>query len=225
MNIIRKTVFPVMLSLLLSALAGCASSTKQPDNIHLKNSDPHSILVLPPVNASLDVDASNGVYSQTTQPLSELGYYVFPIALVKQTFTDNGLTDPNDIHAVKLDRLNKIFGADAVLYLTVKQYGASYQVVQSDTKVTADAVLVDAKTGQTLWTGSATASSTEGRQNNNGLFGALVQAVIDQVSSSISDRSHTVAGVTTGRLFSPDKGLLYGPRSAHYWRNHEQTAP
>lgn len=226
MRTIKKTNLAIMATVLFSALTGCMTTPKQTyDTTNLKHSDPHSILVLPPVNASLEVDASDGFYSQTTKPLSELGYYVFPIALVKQMFRDNGLSDPSDIQAVKLDKLNRIFGADAVLYLTVKQYGASYQVVQSDTKVTADAVLVDAKTGQKLWSGSATASSLEGRQNNNGLFGALVQAVVDQVSSSLSDKSHDIAGNTADRLFDPNKGFLPGARSNHYWRNGEQVTP
>lgn len=203
-------------------LAGCAQKrgVQRYDDTAFKQSSPLSILVLPPVNDSPDVDASVGFLSQTTRPLAESGYYVFPVAVVQETFRSNGLADSADIHAVKLARLNQIFGADAVLYLRVKKYGASYQVVQSDTRVSADAVLVDAKTGQKLWSGSATASSTENQQQSNGIIGILVSAVLDQVVSSLSDRSHAVAGEAAKRLLGAGKGsgILYGPRSPYYQR-------
>ena len=81
--------------------------------------------------------------SQTTAPLAESGYYVFPVTLVDESFKQNGLTMPADIHAVPINKLREIFGADAALYINVKQYGTSYAVISSETRVTAEARLVD----------------------------------------------------------------------------------
>lgn len=146
--------------ILVSIATGCA--VQQPyDYTAFKESNPRSILVLPPTNLSPDVLASPSVYSQVTRPLAESGYYVFPVAVVNETFKANGLTEPDDIHQVNLNKLNEIFGSDAVLYMTVKDYGTQYQVIQSDSRVTVEAKLIDAKTGKHLWEGNATASSTE----------------------------------------------------------------
>lgn len=201
-------------------LAGCAGPTPY-DYTAYKQSRPRSLLVLPPLNNSPDVQASSSVLAQATYPLAESGYYVMPVALVAETFKENGMPLPPDMHATPIDKLREIFGADAVLYITIDRYGTSYQVIQSATVVTAKARLVDLKTGQQLWDGVATASSTEGQNQQGGLIGALVTALVQQVMASAFDQSHKVAGVATARLLSAGapKGLLHGPRSPQYGKD------
>jgi len=202
-----------LLGILAGLLTGCASTPY--DYTAFRESNPRSILVLPPVNESLDTSASYSFLTHVTLPLAEGGYYVFPVAVVEETFRENGLTNPEEIHSLGLDKLYEVFGADSVMYITIKQYGTSYQVLASDTRVTAEASLVDGRTGQLLWKGQATASSTE--QNNNqggGLLGVLVVALVEQVINSTTDRSYQIAGLTSGRLLSTHmpNGILPGPR-------------
>lgn len=205
----------IILSTLL--LTGCAKPAAY-DYTAFKQSRPKSILVLPPLNQSTDVKASYSMLSQVTYPLAEAGYYVLPVAVVDETFRQNGLTTAADIHGLSIAKLQQIFGADAVLYLDVKEYGTQYMVIASDTRVTADARLVDLKTGQLLWSGTATASSTEGQSSGSGLVGMLVQAVVDQVANTITERGHSIAGITSVRLLSAERynGILHGPRSPQY---------
>jgi hypothetical protein len=204
---------------LLALATGCTTPTRSLDYSAFKASQPRSIVVLPPLNESPDADATYGMLSQVTAPLAEAGYYVFPVALVDETFRQNGLTLAGDIHGVPVDKLRQIFGADAALYITVSQYGGKYTVLDSAAVVTADAKLVDLKTGQTLWTGEASASSKERHDIwVGGVVGMLVTAAVKQIINSATDQSHDVAGITATRLLSagqPD-GLLYGPRSPRY---------
>lgn len=202
------------LCLLAAVVTGCATPQGY-DYTAFRASNPRSILVLPPVNETLDVSASYSFLTHVSLPLAEGGYYVFPVAVVEETFRENGMTDPHDIHSVPLEKLNEVFGADSVMYIKISQYGTSYQVLASDTRVTAEASLVDGRTGQLLWKGQATASSTE--QNNNqggGLVGLLVVALVDQIINTTTDRSYQIAGMTSGRLLSVNtvNGVLPGPR-------------
>ncbi|MEE9099330.1 MULTISPECIES: DUF799 domain-containing protein [Pseudomonas] len=202
----------------LALLAGCAPQ-KTVDYSAFKQSRPKSILVLPPLNESPDVKASYGMLSQITYPLAEAGYYVLPVALVDETFRQNGVSTPADIHQLPAGKLREIFGADAALYVTVTEYGTSYMVLSSASIVTASARLVDLRSGTTLWTGTATASSEEGSQNSGGLVGMLISAAVKQIiSSAQDDASYPVAGITGARLLSAGRngGLLYGPRSPKY---------
>lgn len=202
----------------LALFAGCAER-KTIDYSAYKQSRPKSILILPPLNESPDVKATYSMLSQVTYPLAEAGYYVMPVALVDETFRQNGMTTPADIHQLPTTKLHQIFGADAGLYVTVSDYGTRYMVISSATIVTANAKLVDLKTGATLWTGSATASSEEGRQNQGGLIGMLVAAAINQIISSVQDDAgYPIAAMTSARLLSPypNGGILYGPRSPKY---------
>lgn len=201
-------------------VTGCASTQKSVDYSAYKEARPRSILVLPPLNESPDVKATYGMMSQVTYPLAEAGYYVLPVALVDETFRQNGLTSPGDIHQLPPAKLHEVYGADAALYITVTQYGTQYMVFSSAAIVTASARLVDLKTGTTLWTGSASASSEEGNNNSGGgLVGMLVTAAVKQIiNSSVEDAAYPIAGITSTRLLSTgyNGGLLYGPRSPKY---------
>ncbi|WRV89339.1 DUF799 domain-containing protein [Pseudomonas protegens] len=207
--------------LAVSLLVGCAAP-RSVDYSAYKQARPKSILVLPPLNESPDIKATYSMLSQVTFPLAEAGYYVMPIAVVDETFRHNGLTNPADIHGLAPAKLNEIFGADAGLYITVKEYGTSYMLISSATVVTASATLVDLKTGTTLWTGSARASSEEGNNGNNGnnggLVGMLITAAVKQIINTSTDAGHPIAGITSQRLLSAGQrtGLLYGPRSPKY---------
>jgi hypothetical protein len=204
--------------LLASLLGACSSTVNTQDYTNYRKCKPSSILVLPPVNKSPDVKATYGMLSTVTRPLAEAGYYVFPVALVDQTFKENGLSQPAEMHGAPLDKLREIFGADAVLYITIERYGSSYKVITSDTVVTASARLVDGKTGDLLWTGTATASSAETDNNSNlGLAGLLVKAIVKQVVSTAVDQGHDISRITSARLLTPKpNGLLHGPRSPMY---------
>ncbi|OEZ62159.1 DUF799 domain-containing protein [Duganella sp. HH105] len=215
-----KRILKLAACLLPAALVvGCATPKAPYDYSAFKAAKPRSIVVLPPLNNSPDVNAGNSVYAQVTRPLAEAGYYVLPVALVGETFKQNGLTSAADIHAVDAQKLNQIFGADAAMYVTITSYGASYTVVNSVVVVSANAKLVDLKTGNLLWTGTASASNDEGgNSGGGGLIGALVAAAVKQIINSTTDASHPVAGVASARLLSAGmpNGMLYGPRSENY---------
>ncbi|MES2164608.1 MAG: DUF799 domain-containing protein [Pseudomonadota bacterium] len=200
-------------------IVGCATPKAPYDYTAFKAAKPRSIVVLPPLNNSPEVNAGNSFYAQVTYPLAEAGYYVLPVALVGETFKQNGLTSAADIHAVDARKLNEIFGADAAMYVTITNYGASYNVLNSVVLVTANAKLVDLKTGNLLWSGTASASNNEGgNSGGGGLVGALVAAAVKQIIASTTDASHPVAGVASARLLSAGmpNGMLYGPRSENY---------
>jgi hypothetical protein len=203
-------------------VAGCANKPRW-DYSAYKASKPRSILVLPPVNNSPDITATYSVMSFVTKPLSEAGYYVLPVAMVAEAFKENGLTQPSDMHATSPDKLREIFGADAVLYITVTKFGVSYTVVNSETMVRVQGKLTDLKTGATLWQGAAQASSLEGEQQQQGGLGALlVSAIVKQVLASTFDNSHMYSGMATERLLATGEktnGLLFGPRSPNYGKD------
>ncbi|MEQ6289609.1 DUF799 domain-containing protein [Vogesella sp. MAHUQ-64] len=215
----RFSTLQGLLALLAVVLLATGCATPKPyDYSAYKQSRPKSVLILPPLNSSPEVKASYGMLAQLSHPLGEAGYYVYPVAVVDETFRQNGLSAAGDIHALPVAKLHDIFGADAALYVEVKKYGATYTVFDSAVTVAADARLVDLRSGQLLWNGSAMASSAEqNNSNNGGLVGMLVTAVVKQIVHSLSDDSYQYAGIASQRLLTPrPNGLLYGPRSPRY---------
>jgi hypothetical protein len=205
--------------LVLGLLAGCAPAPVKPyDYTAFLANRPASILVLPPLNSSVDTAATYGVLSRTTLPLAESGYYVLPVAMVDEAFKQNGLTMPADMHQAPPAKLREIFGADAALYIDVKNYGSTYAVIGADITVTAKARLIDLRSGDLLWEGGASASTAEQQNHQQGLLVMLVAAVVSQIVNSLDDsRVDAMAATMSGRLLSArPHGLLYGPRSPKY---------
>ncbi|GBU09111.1 lipoprotein [Gammaproteobacteria bacterium] len=203
-------------------LVSCATQSTPRDHTAFKESNPKSILVLPPINSSVDVKASYSVLTQITHPFSEAGYYVLPVAVVENTFRQNGMSVAEDIQALSYTKLHEIFGADTALYLNIIKYGSSYMIVSSETVVSVEGRLIDLKTGKEIWKGSASASSNESRSNSSGnsLIGMLIGAALTQISDTITDKGYGLAATANGRLAS---GILSGPRSPKYYLSTEQN--
>jgi len=202
----------------LSVLGGCATPTPY-DYSAFERNNPGSILVLPPVNRSPDIKASYSVLSQVSYPLAEAGYYVLPVAVVDETFKQNGLMNADEMHMAPPAKLREIFGADAALYIEVTRYGSSYKVLTSEVAVEAHGKLVDLRSGDLLWEGKALASSAENQnQNSGGLVGMLITAAVNQIVNTLSDRGHEIAGITSRRLLTAGipNGILSGPRSPQH---------
>lgn len=215
----------IALMVALTGLTGCVNPPPPYDYSAFRQSKPRSILVLPPINHSPDVNAGNGVLAQVAFPLAESGYYVFPVALVGETFLNNGLTQPEDIHALNVDKLHTIFQADAALSIVISEYGTKYMVLASDTRVTLEGKLIDLRNGQKLWEGSATASSAEqGGGNSGGLAGMLAQALVEQIVNTMADTTYNMAGIADNRLLRAGRmnGMLYGPRSPMFGKDKQE---
>jgi hypothetical protein len=208
-------------TLLVAAVLGACAAPAPYDYTAFRQNQPLSMLVLPPLNETPEVTATYGVLSQVTLPLAEAGYYVVPVSLMDETFRQNGLDSPAEIHDVSPRKLREIFGADAAVYIKVTQYGTGYRVINSETRVTAQARIVDLQTGELLWQGSASASSSENRSSNQGgLAGLLISAIVTQVIETSSDTTFKYAGIASQRLFSHrTNGVPYGPRSPNYQKD------
>ncbi len=195
-------------------LSGCQTAPASRDYSAFQRAAPRSILIVPPLNKSTDLNAGYGFLSTATEPLAEHGYYVFPVAVVDEMFRQNGLPTAAEIHAVGLPKLREIFGADAVLYPVIESYGTKYVVISSTTVVNVTARLVDARSGELLWEGRAELhqGSSDG---NGGLIGALVGAALTQVLNSSRDAAHPMAKLVNVQLIDrAGQGLPYGPYSA-----------
>jgi uncharacterized protein YdeI (YjbR/CyaY-like superfamily) len=122
------------------------------DYSQLRQEDPHSILVIPATNKSVDVNAPDYFLATISQPLANRGYYVFPVNMVRSVMADDGLSDADMVHASDPRRLGQLFGADAIMYISIERWEAKYVVLSTKVTVELDYTLKSAKTGSVLWT-------------------------------------------------------------------------
>ena len=199
-------VLPGLVAVLF--VTGCTTVPPK-DYTEFRKHQPKSILVLPPLNNTTELLAGYSVYTATSVPISELGYYVFPVVIVDQFLKENGLPTPSEMHQVPLAKLREVFGADAVLYVTVERYGSKYQLFASNTVVTASARLVDTGSGVCIW--ESRVDFVQGGRSG------LLEAVLDQVINKLLDQAHEAAQRASGLLFNqPNQGLLKGRRHPEF---------
>jgi hypothetical protein len=204
-----------MASLIAALASGGCAQTVEHDQSAFETLKPRSILVLPPMNESVNVEAPYNWLSTISMPLGEAGYYVFPVAVIDAYMKDNGLPTPDEMHTVSLAKLAEVIGPDAVLYVTIEDWGQKYQVLSSTTVVKARARLVHAPTGTEIWSGNAV--GVEGSGGSNDLVGALITAAITQVIESQSDSAHDVARRANAEMiFDSYSGFPPGPYSPDY---------
>ena len=203
-----KKYFSLTAAVLL--VTGCASTPY--DYSAFKAHHPRSIVVIPPNNNSVEVEAPYVYLSTITRPLAEKGYYVFPVAVVDRFFKENGLPTPAEMNAVPLDKIGEHIGADAVLYVSIEDWGQKFQVVQSVGKVHAKLKLVDVDSGTLLWESVAFAQEASS-DGGGGLIGKLVGAMVTQVmASTVSDSTPRLARqANTAAINNKSNGMLDGP--------------
>ena len=204
-----KNLLLRLVPLCSSLIVGCA---QQPyDYSALENSKPRSILVIPPMNDSIEVNAPYIFLSTISKPLAEKGYYVFPVAVIDQLLKENGLQTPADMHQISLNKIAEYINPDAILYVTIDDWGQKYKLLSSTTVVSASMELVDTKTGGTIWDAKAIAQKGSSDEDDS-LGRMLTNAIIAQIAGSITDQTPDLARMANqAAINDPTRGLLNGP--------------
>lgn len=206
-----------LLLLVLAMLGGCVTPPPARDYTALKSERPRSILVVPAINRSVEVNAPDYFLTTISRPLAERGYYVFPVHLVKRMMEDDGLGDADLVHAGPPQLLGKMFGADAVLYISIEEWTAKYIVLATSVTVSLKYTLKSASSGQTLWQSAQTVVYQP--QNNNsggGIAGLIAQAIVAAVAKAAPNYIPLAQQANDQAIHAKGQGLLAGPYDPSY---------
>jgi len=196
--------------IIILLISGCA--TKPYDYTAFKKSKPRSILVMPPKNNSIEVNAPYIYLSTITRPLAEKGYYVFPVSVIDHFLKNNGLPTPDEMNSIPLDKIDKYIGADAVLYITIEDWGQKFQILASVAKVHVNFRLVDVKSAEVLWESSVIAEESSG-DSRNSFAGAIIGAIATQIlATTVADHTPSLAKRANNMAINnQERGMLDGP--------------
>jgi hypothetical protein len=149
---------------------------------------PSSILILPPINESTAADAKDYYGTTIQEPLSFVGFYVFPYEVTNDILKMEGLFDAELVRNVPLGKFREYFGADAVLFTTIKKWDLAYLVLASTLTVSIDCELKSTKSDQILWAYNGTVVvDLSGGSYGGGLGGLIAKAIVAAVSSAMAD--------------------------------------
>ncbi|MNR90372.1 putative lipoprotein [compost metagenome] len=202
----------ILLSLFVLGLSGCATQISKKDYTDLRTEAPRSILVVPAVNRSVEVTAPDYFLSTISRPLAERGYYVFPVHLVKRMMEDDGLNDADMVHAGDPQRLGKMFGSDAVMYITIERWDAQYVVLSTTVTVEMNYVLKSATSGQTLWSNKQKlVYQPQGNNSGGGIAGLIAQAVVAAIAKAAPNYVPLAQQANMQAVSTKGQGLPAGP--------------
>jgi len=201
----------------LALLAGCATAPPRKDYAKLIAANPRSILVVPVVNKSVDVDAPAYFLSTLPVPVAERGYYVFPVNLVKRLLEDEGLSDASLVHSADPMRLCSLFGADAVLLVSIERWDAKYLLIATQVTVEFEYALKDGKTGETLWTDKQAMVYSSNSGGGGGGLGSLIAAVVSAAVTKAAPNYMPLARQANSQAMAfPGPGFPAGPYLPSY---------
>jgi hypothetical protein len=174
---------------------------------------PRSILVVPVVNKSVDVTAADYMLSTVSFPLAEHGFYVFPVNLVKRMLEDDGLADSSLVHSSSTTKLAALFGADAVLYITIERWDAKYAVIATTVTVGLSYEIRDAKTNSVIWKNKAEVTYQPNNNSGGGGLGALISAAVSAAVAKAAPDYMPLARQANNQALHPypGNGIPPGP--------------
>ena len=189
-KLIKRMLVPGILLAVAVIVAGCVPKTitKGEEFPLMYEEKPLTILILPPMNESTAAEAKQYYATTVQEVLSYWGYYVFPYEITSDILKMEGIYDAELIRSVPLAKFREYFGADAVLYTTIKKWDLQYVVLASNLTVSIDEELKSTKTDQTLWSYNGTVVvDLSGGNTGGGLAGLIVKAVVAAASSAMAD--------------------------------------
>ena len=194
---------------LLTSCAGLAS--KPYDYSAFEAANPKSILIIPPLNQSIEVNAPYIFLSTISRVVAEKGYYVFPVAVIDNYFKQNGLPTSVEMNAIKIEKFIEHLNPDAIMYVTINQWGQKFEVVQSRAVVNADIKLIESRTGALIWSGSTYATQASGYASDSLLemiLGAMIGQMINNGNANTKALSYQANAATIKNGYN---GLPNGP--------------
>lgn len=211
----RATRTLVRFALVLSvtaALAACATAPPSKNYAAFRGENPRSILVVPTLNNTINVQAPEFFLSTVSRPFGERGYYIFPAHMVQKLLESNGLSDPGLVHSADPQRIEKLFGCDAILLIDIQQWDSKYVILATQTTVKFDYTLKSCKTSAVLWQDSqAMVYSPQANSSGNPIADLIAQAVVAALEKGAPNYMPLTVQANALAAGAPGRGLPAGP--------------
>ncbi|TVQ79989.1 MAG: hypothetical protein EA358_02715 [Flavobacteriales bacterium] len=214
-----KFIFTLMASAIL--LASCnmqKPATRGETFEHFYAEKPLSILVMPPVNQTTNVEAKEYFYATMHRPLANKGYYTIPPFIAAEILQMEGAYDTEIFMEQSLEAFGTVFQADLVLFPIIhkwKKIGALGEIL-----IDLQFIFRDVNTGETVFSryGEFRYQANTAQSGNIfvWLFSNVVSAAItDYVPVSRQCVEYLVSDLPYGKYhleFAKDANLrvLYG---------------
>ncbi len=118
----KKLLFIILLAAVVSSCGTLGNITRGSQYAQLYEEKPITLLVMPPINNTTNVEAKEFLYTTISRPLTEAGYYVISPMLAMDVFKAESAYDAELFVDAPLTQFQKFFGADAVVFSEIMSW-------------------------------------------------------------------------------------------------------
>ena len=179
----------ILLATLVITSCGSTGLTRSSLYPKMYEEKPVTLLVMPPINNSANVDAKELLYTSISRPLAEAGYYVIPPSLAMDILKQESAYDAELFIDQPLQKFRDYFGADAVVFSVIDSWAK--QGLGINTKIRY--IIKSTLTNDVLFDRSCDLyldlSVNSGKSSSEkGLLGVLVELTVGALNTALTDQ-------------------------------------
>lgn len=184
----KRLILFAFACVLVSSCGMMNTVTRETQYAKMYEEKPVTLLVMPPINNSTNVEAKDLLYTSISRPLVEAGYYVISPLLAMDILKSESAYDSELFIEAPLTMFNNFFGADAVVFSVIDSWAKKGMGIQTKIRY----VIKSAYTNEILFDRSCDLYlDLSVNSGTGGLLGALVDLTASLITTAATD--HIVA--------------------------------
>ena len=184
----KRILFFLLICSMASSCGLMSSVTRGTQYEKMYEEKPVTLLVMPPINRSANVEAKELLYTSISRPLIEAGYYVISPLLAMDILKAESAYDSENFFDAPLAAFQNYFGADAVVFSVIDSWAKRGTGIKTKIRY----VIKSAHTNETLFDRSCDLYlDLSVNSGADGVLGALLNLAASAINTAATD--HIVA--------------------------------
>ena len=208
----KRIIYFILACCLVSSCGMMSTVTRGSQYAKMYEEKPITLLVMPPINNSTNVEAKDLLYTSISRPLIEAGYYVFSPLLAMDILKAESAYDAELFFESSLEAFNSYFGADAVVFSVIDKWAKKGLGIETKIRY----VIKSAYTNEILFDRSCDLflDLSVNSASSYGLLGALVDLAASAINTAVTNHivaarkaNYFILGDIPRGLYNPDHML------------------
>lgn len=213
----KRILYFVVLCCVATSCGMFNSVTRESQYAKMYEEKPITLLVMPPINNSANVEAKDLLYTSISRPLAEAGYYVISPLLAMDVLKAESAYDSEMFFDAPLTAFQNFFGADAVVFSVIDSWKKKGLGIQTKIRY----VIKSAYTNEILFDRSCDLYlDLSINSGTGGALGALIDLAASVINTAATD--HIIAARKANYFIVRD--IPRGKYSPQYMQDKDVTA-
>ena len=213
----KRIIYFIILCCMATSCGMFNTVTRESQYAKMYEEKPVTLLVMPPINNSANVEAKDLLYTSISRPLVEAGYYVISPLLAMDVLKAESAYDAELFFDAPLSTFGNYFGADAVVFSVIDTWAKKGMGIETKIRY----VIKSAYTNEILFDRSCDLYlDLSLKSDTDGLLGKLVDLAASAINTAVTD--HIVAARKANDYIFSD--IPRGKYSPEYMQDKEIIA-